>query len=552
MRKNLQNSTSMSAVAAAMVLASCGAALAGDAALTPRVERVALFKNGLGYFTSVATLPANAQTVTLAHMPIPVLGTFWVTPSSNVRLRGLFTSLVDFAEQVPAGDLAGLLSANVGRKVRVNGGTTDGPLIEGVVVSAGGERSPQEPDSPYLMGMRRGEGAGVRSAAAFVAIKTERGLVVLNAAAVSRVEFEGGGIATTVRDVQQRPTMRVELEKPAPGERLSLSYLAHGITWSPSYLIDLTDPKTARLTASAVVVNEVADLENVRLDLVTGYPNMLFADVRSPIAMSQSLADFLSALGQGTGEWRNGRGSVVSQLGLANSASFETISVAAPSSGLGQTAEDLFLYPIEQVNLRRGETVHLPLFSADMPYEHLYTWSIADFLDERDRYRQGDQPRTEEVWHSCRLTNAAKMPLTTAPAQFVTNGQFTGQDVCRFTAPGAETTIHINRAMHLVADQAEVEVERKREASRFHGSSYDLVKIRGELRLRSRLDKTATVEVTKQLSGDVSETVPTAKDVATTKGLRQVNTRHTLVWKIDVQPGEERKLTYTYDVYIND
>ena len=63
--------------------------------------------------------------------------------------------------------------------------------------------------------------------------------------------------------------------------------------------------------------------------------------------------------------------------------------------------------------------------------------------------------------------------------------------------------------MHLVADQAEVEVERKREASRFHGSSYDLVKIRGELRLRSRLDKTATVEVTKQLSGDVSETVPT-------------------------------------------
>jgi len=293
------------------------------------------------------------------------------------------------------------------------------------------------------MGMRRGEGAGVRSAAAFVAIKTERGLVVLNAAAVSRVEFEGGGIATTVRDVQQRPTMRVELEKPAPGERLSLSYLAHGITWSPSYLIDLTDPKTARLTASAVVVNEVADLENVRLDLVTGYPNMLFADVRSPIAMSQSLADFLSALGQGTGEWRNGRGSVVSQLGLANSASFETSASRRPPPAWGRRLRTSSCIRSNKSTYGAARRSICPSSARILPYEHLYTWSIADFLDERDRYRQGDQPRTEEVWHSCRLTNAAKMPLTTAPAQFVTNGQFTGQDVCRFTAPGAETTIHI-------------------------------------------------------------------------------------------------------------
>jgi len=148
------------------------------------------------------------------------------------------------------------------------------------------------------------------------------------------------------------------------------------------------------------------------------------------------------------------------------------------------------------------------------------------------------------------LVNNMKMPWTTAAAAFVKDGRFTGQDICYYTAPGAETTIRINRAMNILAEEAELELERKRNAAKFAGWSYDLVKVKGKLRLQSRLDKAARVEVTKNLSGEVFEIDPLAKDIPTARGLKRVNPRHTLVWEIELNPGRKQTLSYTYEVYV--
>lgn len=93
-------------------------------------------------------------------------------------------------------------------------------------------------------------------------------------------------------------------------------------------------------------------------------------------------------------------------------------------------------------------------------------------------------------------------------------------------------------------------MERERNAARFYGSSYDLVTVKGELKLRSHLDKKARVEVTKELSGEVVETAPEAEDIPTAKNLRRVNTHHRLVWDIEVEAGKDATLTYTYKVYV--
>ena len=196
------------------------------------------------------------------------------------------------------------------------------------------------------------------------------------------------------------------------------------------------------------------------------------------------------------------------------------------------------------------------LFTAEMAYKHIYTWKIGDFLDPEERYRpdsgRADGKAAEEVWHSCRLVNNLKMPLTTAAVEFVTNGAFTGQDICYYTAAGAETTIRINRAMNVLAEEAEVEVERQRNAATFHGYSYDLVKVKGELKLRSRMDKAVNVEISKELSGQVLQMQPAAKDIQTAKGFKQVNPKHALTWEIELQSGAELKLIYLYQVYIRD
>ena len=67
----------------------------------------------------------------------------------------------------------------------------------------------------------------------------------------------------------------------------------------PSYRIDLSDDKVARFSAQAQIVNEMADLDAVQAELVTGFPNIQFPELPNPVAMSQTLAEFLRALAAG-------------------------------------------------------------------------------------------------------------------------------------------------------------------------------------------------------------------------------------------------------------
>ena len=531
-----------------------------------KIERIALFKNGLGFFTSAATLPENEKTVRFGQLPIPSFGTFWVGYAKDVKVRSLVTSMEDWEEKFIVQSLGQLLQANAGRRVILRIGSGDKDVLEGVVVPNATEMVVPEPPNPYFMDSRRRQNQNDRYQSSVpsgnvLLLKTEKGTIALNAGSVTRADFGGGDILTNVAVKQKRPSIRMELNSPASGKKISVSYLARGVTWTPGYLIDLSDARTARFSAQALIVNELADFSNVMLDLVTGFPNIKFGEVTSPVAMSQSLADFLNSLASGQAENnRRGQNMLTQQALLVNAPVFdagETSPVPGYSTAAaGMVSEDLFLYPVENFTLKRGETAWLPLFTAEMPYKHIYTWKIGDFLDTEDRYRpdarRADGKIAEEVWHSCRLVNNLKMPLTTAAAEFVTNGSFTGQDICYYTAPGAETTIRINRAMNVLAEEAEVEVERRRNAATFHGYSYDLVKVRGELKLRSRIDKPVKVEVSKELSGQVLEMLPAAKDVQTAKGLKQVNPKHILTWEIELKSGAELKLSYLYQVFIRD
>ena len=90
----------------------------------------------------------------------------------------------------------------------------------------------------------------------------------------------------------------------------------------------------------------------------------------------------------------------------------------------GQAAEDLFLYPVNNVQLKKGEAGYYPLFTESVPFKHIYLWKIADYVDEEERYyydrrRDEKREREEDVWHCLRMENNTKVPWTTAPAAVV-------------------------------------------------------------------------------------------------------------------------------------
>ena len=526
----------------------------------PKIERLALFKNGLGYATATAKLPDQAKTIRLGQLPVPSYGTFWVAYPKAVKVHSLITAMETVIETTTASSVDQLLRLNPGRKVLIHTAAAPGVaevVLEGVVQRTITPEAP-EPPSPYVMDFRRPTDRGYAygyppsSQVGVVLLQTDKGLVALNPGTIQRVDFGVGEAVCVTTNQQKRPAIRMELDEPAGGEKVEVSLLARGITWVPSYRIDLSDEKTARFSAQAQIINELADIQEAHVDLVTGFPNIQFPELPNPVAMSQNLADFLRSLAAGRAEGGE-RGYMMQQQALAfnNSAAYD--SALLPSYAIstnGQTAEDLFLYPLPRVSLKKGETATLPLFSADMPYRHLYTWKIGDHLDGDPARPRGDGRSAEEVWHTCRLVNAARMPLTTAAAEFVKDGQFVGQDTCFYTAAGAEASIRINRAMNVQAGEAEVEIERKRNAANFYGYGYDQVKLTGELKVRNRLDKPVKLEITKELSGEVLDKSDSAQDVQTARGLKQVNPKHVLTWTLELKPDEERKITYSYQLYV--
>ncbi|HTO93281.1 MAG TPA: hypothetical protein VMM80_02880 [Bacteroidota bacterium] len=528
----------------------------GDAAAPVAIRSVSVFKNGLAFVVSSTTLPHEARTVNIGQLPIPSFGTFWVSYPSGVRVQGLVSSMSEMEKRLPAVSIGQLLRANPGRRVIVHTGDRD---IEGTILPPAVGDDASRILSPYVMSPRAAE-APLPAGSDVLMIRTDRGITAINAGSAVRAEFADHDVAGTVAYRYKSPSVRIQLAEPAGGETVTVSCLVHGLTWVPGYLIDLTDPKKASVSAHAEIINELADIDDVTLQLVTGFPSAKFSDLQSPLAMSQDLAGFLRSLAVGSLPQVQ-RGSITSQMLMSNSVGGFGGDALAPAPSYstaseGTVAEDLFFYPVKAFTLKKDETAWIPLFTAEMPYKHIYTWKIGDYLDEQDHYRVPAEPQAEkspeEVWHACRLTNTLKMPLTTASAEFMTGGTFTGQDVCYYTPAGTETTIRINKALNIIAEQAEVELERKRDASVIHGYHYDVVKLRGDLKLRSRVDRAVNVEITKECSGDVLESSPSAKDVKTARGLRQVNTRHVLTWIVALDPGEERTVTYQYQVLIRE
>jgi hypothetical protein len=549
----------------AVVCTSIGGTCA-ETNLVLNIERIALFKNGLGYATATTTLPAgDSRVFRLGQLPVPTYGTFWVGYGNKVKLRKLGTALEPVTESMPVSTVDELLRLNPGMRVVVhlaNSSSGEPAVVSGVVQSLPAARTNNEPPSPYFMDVRRGPERppyyyygypyAPPAGQQMVLVKTDRGIVALNPGSIQRAELLGNPVCVRTNE-QQRPAISMELEAPAAGEKIAVSYLARGITWVPSYHIDLSDAKTARFSAQAQIINEMADLNEVQVELVTGFPNIQFPELPNPVAMSQTLAEFLRALAAGRAEGVDRSHMMMQQQALAmNSIAYPTTPLPEYAiASNAQAAEDLFLYPLRKVSLKRGETATIPLLTADMPYRHLYTWKIADLLDaDASRPLPGGRS-AEEVWHTCRMVNAAKMPLTTAAAEFVKDGQFVGQDTCYYTVPGAEASIRINRAMNVQAEQAEMEVDRKRNAANFYGRGYDLVKLKGELKIANRLAREIEIEITKDLSGEVLEKTGNPTDVQTARGLKQVNTKHQLTWLTKLAAGEEQRFSYTYQLYIS-
>lgn len=556
-------------VIASFGLIACAATRASEHAseadavteLDVRPVSLACFKNGYGVLTLRGELPVEAAgRYRVSPLHDAGLGTLWLSWPAAWDIVDVRADEHEAVETRPAGSVADVLAANVGQTVTL---TTADDEVTGVI------RHAPEVGGPTPMERRSSSPRWIvppPGVSDVVLIESEGSLLALPVHRVTAVELDAEAAATTVDETTTTAAVSfrvagVDAAAARAGEPggFELRMLVRDVLWSPSYRVTLGEEAadadhgkgTATLSAKAVVMNDLLDLDHTQVELITGFPHLAFAGIDSAMN-AQSVQQFVEQLNEQARRESQGQAMVMSNVVMQQARGVNAGGGSGYAAGpvAGQRAEDLFFYPLGEVTLDEGVRGYFPLFRTEVPYRHLYTWDAAPADHDRRSRSDGEEDR-EVVWHNLELTNDTDVPWTTAPSETVAEGRLVGQDTLHFTPPGADTLLKITRALTVRAEQTEREVERDRNAATFHGTTYDRITVEGTLRVVNGKDRPITLRLTKSFEGELVEADAEPAVTRETAGLRSVNPQTRLEWERTIEPGadEALELTYRYRFY---
>jgi hypothetical protein len=498
-------------------------ALIASAALAPAplsltVTEASLFKNGYAVVVREAALTGDRDYV-IEDMPRAVLGTMWISATPGTKIESVIVTNQETTSERNVASLEEMLSANVGKRLAFRVGDR---IIEGELRSADGN---------------------------LIVIRTNAGTTGINKNMVSEISSDGEMI-WKVKATSTKPVMKMRINA-ARGAKLSIVSLERGLTWFPGYSLDITDPKKLRLVSKATILNDLADLPNIEVRLITGFPNVPFVGWWDPLTSRESVDQFVNQLMQmGTPqqlrERRDAFANTMGQMAAPRSGGFDESFNISPLPGI--SSEDLFFYRLANVEMKRGDRGYFILLALESDYSHIYEWEIPDKVNESRYVQQEDRPG--DVWHSFKFKNNSQQPLTTGPATIFKAGEIMGQDSLLYTSVGAESTVKMNKALDVRAEDFEEEIARVVLEQPIRGSWYDVVTLKGTLSITNRKGEAVELKITKELTGEMVSSDGNPKVRTITRGLRAVNPRQMLEWTVRIPAGESRTITYTYKVHL--
>jgi len=544
---------SLTVVILCQLILAAPARAADDAlpVLETKIKTAALFKNGLGFVVREGNTSLKEGWAVTHLVPDAVLGGIWFgCLDQDGRLEEVVGYKAEDDEAIEAISPDELLKANIGKRVVLH---FDDKTLSGRVKAVPDNRSPEIDANVYGYG---GYAPPVEYAAVVI-LETNQGDVAVNKNVITRVEFPEG-MATRFSRKHETRNLKFRVSTQRNAARIGLSYLEKGVSWTPGYLVQIEDKDKARITMQATVVNDAEDLADAELFFVVGYPNFIYANVLSPMAMRQSITDFIAALagdnrGAGYGAMANVMAQSYAPVAADESGIPEYNYSAVP--GLeGGYEEDLFLYNKKDVTLRKGERASYLVFSDRVDYKHVYEWEIPDLsAADPSGYSDNETNQTrEQVWHSLRLTNSTQYPWTTAPALALREGKPMAQDMINYTPKGGKINLKLTVASDVKTDRQEYETDRQRDVD-LYGYSYDLVTVKGELVVKNNKSSGITLDIRKMITGDVIAASHDGRIRKVAEGVsrRRANPNSVITWEVPVGAGAEVKLGYSYKIYVS-
>ena len=533
----------------------------------PNVElkttAVAAFKNGLAFVVKQGDVRLENGTGNLDPAPNATLGSLWIAPNdAGMSLDEVVACHYKVPGQQSLTALAEVLLANAGKVVTVVDNSQKeytGEIVGFRQSEKHGGESPSNP-SPESIYTNAPNIAQPHVLPEFLLLKSEGKLLALYFHNIARVILPPDPILQQSQE-EDHKALRFKVKGAGAHANLTVGYLEHGLGWTPSYLISLQDEKTAQITMQSVLVNDAEDLKGADLFFVVGVPNFAYANIPSPMALQQSLLDFMQAASR-ENEAKSARYSnALSGQAIGGLLDFEAPAAPGFSTTVGELPgtqeEDLFLYSRKNVTLAKGERATYNVFSGAVDYEHIYEWNLEEqprvdgFGIAQNNMNSGtDRSTKDNIWHALRLKNNSKFPWTSAPTLVISGAKPLSQDTLPYTPKGATSSLKVTIATDIRASHEENEVERQKEVQRRRNYNYDQVTVEGTLTIKNYKSKDVRLSIADKVRGTVESQTDDGKSIKLAEAIAVDNPLSRLTWEVTLKAGEEKVIKYRYKVWL--
>lgn len=452
------------------------------------VKELTAFKDGHAYVLREAPLPEDANgRVVLDELPTPVLGTFWPFAHGGASLVSAKAGREDVTVKVKVATLLHVAKANIGKTVTLDVGK--GEVVGGKLVAV-----PEQPGSTALLLVR--DGKGTRA----VPIERVRDIIV------------DGAFTDVIERKQERERLELRVNGGGDNAKVGVIYVQKGFSWIPSYHVELDGDGKATVKMQATLVNDLIDLEDATVNLVVGVPKFAFEGMVDPIALHRQTPQVANAGGYNQ--------QAFFANGLSNSLTTQVAGYSFgnqqpqqdPKVDSGEASEDLFVFPVSHVTLKKGERLVVLITSFEVSYRDVYRFDSAmappmehrKNLQDQRIFELARQLAAPKVRHILRLKNSSVMPFTTAPALVFSRGRILAQGHMKYTSRGAFTDLEINQAIDVRVETEEKETGRTTNV-RLSGDNYTRVELGGTIKLVNGKQVPVEIEVVRRVLGLVDE-----------------------------------------------
>jgi hypothetical protein len=533
-------------------------------------------------------MPVDADgNVVLDHLPAPVIGTFWpYSADRNVRLLSVTAGWRRVRVEQTALSVEELLAANAGAEVIVTERPPAGErtatyhaTIVGIPQRSIDELERVRPPHTEVAAAEAGR---------VIVLKTSEGSRAVSLDRIQDVVFKGE-YKKTVSHEENRAVLTLHLDwagrKPEKTARVGMAYLQKGLRWIPNYRIEIDGGGKALVKLQATMINELADLDGVTAHLVVGVPSFTFKETTDPIALSHAaarLSQYFDTNAQTAYAMSN---AMMTQMSRATEhrvarAAPPAAADLGPDIGGAGKSEDMFLFTVKNVRLKKGARAVQPVGEYAVTYKDVYSLELAHYPPPEIARSRHVDPRNAEfaklfhapkAVHKLRLTNASAAPFTTAPALIVRDNRVLAQAMMTYTSPGSTVDIELTTAVDIRVKKTEKEVKRTANVYVYNGR-YVQFDLTGSIVLANHSGKAAEVEVVRHVfghadsadNGGQTEMVNLLEDQSAggpggypywwgwyswPDWWRHVNGVGRITWNVTVEAGKTVELKYGWHYY---